>query len=142
MSKTFEKLNETFGIVADTNDMPTNLPVVIESSDNDMQDDYEKTRQTLHDLIDKGSVVLDSMIDIAKRSEHPRTYEVAGQLIKTVADTAKELISLQKVMKELKKGSEPADANVIHQQNNIMFQGSTSDLMKTLRNNERIIESD
>lgn len=140
MSKTFEKLNETFGIEEVQIVPEKQLPVVIEKSNDDVVDDYEITRATLHSLIEKGNDALDYMLDIAKGSEHPRTFEVTGQLIKTVAETAKDLIALQKTMKELKKGTVEENNNIIHQQNNIMFQGSTSDLLKAMRNNENVIE--
>lgn len=145
--KTFEALNQTFGL--STPIESPKLPVVAEqvqsvSTEQDTATDYEKTRETLHDLIDKGTDALDCMLEIAKSSEHPRQFEVVGQLVKTVAETAKDLIELQKAMKELKKNEQPSAAQqqTIQQQNNIVFSGSTADLLKQLRNvNDNVINN-
>ena len=144
--KTFDALNQTFGLpIAET----ANAPVVVtqvqsSGTEQDAIDDYEKTRETLHELIDKGSDALDCMLEIAKSSEHPRQFEVVGQLVKTVAETAKDLIDLQKSMRELKKHEQPtaAQQQTIQQQNNIVFSGSTADLLKQLRNvNGNVIDN-
>ena len=81
-----------------------NLPAIApETGKNiDQEDDYQLARSTLRNLIYKSENTLDDMIELAKNSEHPRTYEVAGQLIKTVSDVAKDLIELQKKVKDLK----------------------------------------
>jgi inactivated superfamily I helicase len=70
------------------------------------------------------------MIELAKNSEHPRTYEVAGQLIKTVSDVAKDLIDLQRKVKDLKQGEPENIKNITN--NNVVFAGSTAELMKML----------
>jgi hypothetical protein len=75
------------------------------------------------------------MIELAKNSEHPRTYEVAGQLIKTVSDVAKDLMDLQKKAKELKK-DDPDGPRNITTNNNVVFAGSTAELMKMLGNKD------
>ena len=67
----------------------------------DVKQDYETTRAQLHNLVMKGQEAVDGILDVARASDHPRAYEVAGQLIKNVADTADKLIDLQKKMKEL-----------------------------------------
>ena len=140
-----EKFSQAFNIAP----IPkAEIPMVVtqvESTENDARDDYEKTRETLYDLIDKGTNVLDHMVELAKGSEHPRAYEVTGQLIKTVAETAKDLMKLQKSMKELdkpKKGEDPAPTQ-IGQQTNIVFNGSTADLLKEIRKaNDKIIDNE
>lgn len=142
--KADEKLSQVFNI-APMETTPAVIQPPVISTENDARDDYEKTRETLYDLIDKGSDVLDHMVELAKGSEHPRAYEVAGQLIKTVADTTKELMKLQKSMKELdksKKQEEQAPTQ-IGQQTNIVFNGSTADLLKEIRRaNEKIIDNE
>lgn len=142
--KSFDKLSETLGMEP----MPEEamqLPAVIdeqESTGTDALDDYNLTRDTLRGLIHKGNETLEYMMQIARGSEHPRAFEVAGTLINTVAGTAKELMALQKQMKELRKGTvEEQGPQVIKQQNNIVFQGSTSDLLKQLRN-EKVIDNE
>jgi hypothetical protein len=113
-----------------------NLPAIApETSKNlDQEDDYQLARSTLRNLIYKSENTLDDMIELAKNSEHPRTYEVAGQLIKTVSDVAKDLIELQKKVKDLKDGDSVSAKNVTN--NNVVFAGSTADLFKMLKNKD------
>ena len=87
-------------------------------------------RQTLRKLIIKGSDTLDDVTNLAKNSEHPRAYEVTGQIIKALSDVSKDLLGLQKQVKELK--TEDSSLQQINTQNNIVFAGSTNDLMKLL----------
>ena len=113
-----------------------NLPAISpETGKNiDQEDDYQLARSTLRNLIYKSENTLDDMIELAKNSEHPRTYEVAGQLIKTVSDVAKDLIELQKKVKDLKDGDTVSAKNVTN--NNVVFAGSTADLFKMLKNKD------
>lgn len=103
------------------------VPQQVETGDN-KQDDFDLARSTLRDLIGKNQDVLNDLVSIAKSSEHPRAFEVAGQLIKTQSDIAKDLIGIHKQKKEI-DGEEPQS---IQTQNNIVFAGSTSDLMKMI----------
>lgn len=128
---TIPELNKLFNIEADKKD---DLPVILpsKSMELDREDDYQLARNTLRKLIMKGEDTLDEMINLAKNSEHPRTYEVAGQLIKTMSDVAKDLLAVQKQVKELNdEGSTPS----IGTQNNVVFAGSTAELMKLLKKN-------
>ena len=100
----------------------------------DQQNDYDLARQTLRNLIYKGEGTLDDMINFAKNSEHPRAYEVTGQLIKTMADTAKDLLNIHKQVKDI-KGKETS-SSAIGTQNNIVFAGSTEDLLKMINKKE------
>lgn len=95
----------------------------------DQEDDYQLARQTLRKLILKGDDTLDNLIELSKNSETPRHYEVAGQFIKTLADVSKDLLSLQKQVKDLEVQDSPSHINT---QNNVVFAGSTNDLMKLL----------
>jgi len=95
---------------------------------NDPQKDYEYSRGQLYSLISKGQEAVDGILEIAQESGHPRAFEVAGQLIKSVADTTDKLIDLQKKMKELdapQKG--PTTVN------NSLFVGSTAELSKLIK---------
>ena len=96
----------------------------------DIQQDYETSRAQLHNLVMKGQEAVDGILDVARASDHPRAYEVAGQLIKNVGDVADKLIDLQGKMKELDKEDKKGPTNVT----NAMFVGSTSDLQKMLKN--------
>lgn len=93
------------------------------------EDDFELARDTLRNLIHKNDSVLSDLVEIARNSEHPRAYEVVGQLVKAQSDIAKDLMNLHKQKKEI--SGEDVQQN-IKQQNNIVFAGSTSDLMKMI----------
>jgi hypothetical protein len=82
----FDKLDEKFQVVS------TTVDEVEEKTSPVIEDDAQHARETLRNLIDKGNEAIDGILHIAKNSDHPRAYEVAGQLIKTVSDTAKDLI--------------------------------------------------
>lgn len=129
------------------NTTPSALPARVDAglpavtTANNVDDDFDQARTTLRNLIAKGEQALDGMIDVARQSDHPRAYEVTGQLIKTVADTAKDLLALQKVKKELQTPEE-AKQQQIGTQNNIVFAGSTTELIKALRNkSENVIDA-
>jgi len=92
--------------------------------------DYEYTRGQLYSLIEKGQEAIDGIMDIAQQSDSPRAYEVAGQLIKNVADTTDKLLDLQAKLKKLKEEEGPKTVTT----NNTMFIGSTSELQKLLKN--------
>ena len=107
-----------------------------------IDDDFEQARNALKDMVKKGQTAVDDIMGIARQSDHPRAFEVTGQLIKTVAETAKDLMALQKQKKDLV--TVQADApKQIGTQNNIVFSGSTNDLLKMLKNqNEKVIDAD
>ena len=91
--------------------------------------DYEDSRGNLYSLIEKGQEAINGILDVAQGSDHPRAYEVAGQLIKSVGDTTDKLIDLQTKMKALKKEDDGSPKTV----NNALFVGSTSELSKLLK---------
>lgn len=128
-----------------TEPMPSedaNLPMALPQNkpglSDDQQDDFDLARETLRSLIHKGQNTLDDLVELAKNSEHPRNYEVAGQIMKTLSDTAKDLLELQKRAQALKQPDEVTPNKQIGTQNNIVFTGSTTDLMKMLRNEKDI----
>ena len=96
---------------------------------NDIDQDYNYTRDNLKDVIGKGSVALDGILELAQESEHPRAYEVVGQIIKSVVDANIQLIELQKNIKALNK-TETKGPNSI---TNALFVGSTHELQKLLK---------
>ena len=131
---TFAALDQAFGTAVTPVPEAAVVPVTVE-------DDFDQARQTLKNLISKGEQALDGMMDVARQSDHPRAYEVTGQLIKTVADTAKDLLALQKAKKDI-QGPEERPQQAIGTQNNIVFAGSTTDLIKALRNKgENVIDA-
>jgi len=96
----------------------------------DIETDYNYSRAQLYSLVEKGQEAVDGALDVAQQSDSARAYEVAGQLIKHVADTADKLIDLQKKMKEIDEDGPKAQTNVT---NNSLFVGSTSELQKMLK---------
>ena len=97
----------------------------------EIQKDYEYTRANLYSLIEKGQESLNGILELAGESASPRAYEVAGQIIKSVADTTDKLIDLQKKVKEVEEDSpKKSTGNVT---NNALFVGSTSELSKMLK---------
>ena len=131
---TFDGLNKVFG------DEPSELQKAVEKSKAlrtdtpDIQQDYETSRAQLHNLVMKGQEAVDGILDVARASDHPRAYEVAGQLIKSVGDVADKLLDLQGKMKDLDKEEKKGPTNVT----NAMFVGSTSDLQKMLKQQKQI----
>ena len=104
MSNIDDKLNEVLNIAADVLPATTqqeNTELVI-PHDKDPDTDFETGRENLYKLLDKGNDAIDGILALAKEGEHPRAYEVAGQLIKTVADVSKDLLELQEKLKKIK----------------------------------------
>ena len=96
----------------------------------DIEKDYEYTRANLYSLIEKGQESLNGIMELAGESASPRAYEVAGQIIKSVADTTDKLMELQKKIKEVDEDKVKTTNNVT---NNAVFVGSTSDLSKMIK---------
>ena len=96
----------------------------------DFEKDYDYTRANLYSLIEKGQESLNGIMELAGESASPRAYEVAGQIIKSVADTTDKLMELQKKVKEVDEEKAKGPSQVT---NNAVFVGSTSDLSKMLK---------
>jgi hypothetical protein len=97
----------------------------------DIDADYKYARTELYELIQKGQVAIDELIEVARSSNHPRAYEVAFQGIKNVADITDKLADLQKKMKDIRAEDKKSSPTTV---NNTMFVGSTADLAKMLKN--------
>ena len=93
--------------------------------------DFRYTRENLYNLLERGQDAVEELLEIAKQSEHPRAFEVVGQLIGKLTETNKELMGLHKTKKELSIEKSGGDVNV----NNAVFVGSTAELQKLLKNN-------
>jgi len=149
MAKLEDKVNEILGIekVTETTQLKEFQPPVerpkgeIEvKTEKDINQDYVYSRDSYYNLIDKGNEAIEGILEIAKEGQHPRAYEVAGQLIGQVATTVDKLQDLQKKLKELKQVPKTASTNV----KNALFIGSTAELQKMLNKNkykDEIIES-
>ncbi len=139
MKNLTDNMNEILGIEGDLIiDDPKHPIVVPRSKDQskDIQTDYEYARSNLYQVIEKGSYALDSLLELAKASEHPRAFEVVGQLTKTLVDANKDLLAIQKQVKELKKEEEQNETAKSGTVNNNLFVGSTADLLKMIKEGE------
>jgi hypothetical protein len=103
---------------------------IIPTQTDDIKKDYEYTRANLYSLIEKGQEAINGIMELAGDGGSPRAYEVAGQLIKSVADTTDKLIDLQKKLKDVQEDNTKVSNNVT---NNAVFVGSTSELSKLLK---------
>ena len=141
MTNPFDGLNDEFGVekTALQKHVEKVKPVIKKSDDEDVKSDYEVSRAALHSLVMKGQQAVDGILDVAEASDHPRAYEVAGQLIKNVADTADKLIDLQKKMKDLDAEDKKNTPSTV---NNTMFIGSTAELQKMLKKQKEINNTD
>ena len=134
MKDNYDDLNETFNTEIEVQNVTENGCVRRKEATTDITDDIDKdykyTRAQLYSLIEKGQEALNGILELAGESASPRAYEVAGQLIKSVADTTDKLADLQKKVKDLDEDSVKAPSNVT---NNALFVGSTSELSKMLK---------
>jgi hypothetical protein len=111
----------------DSHPMVEMLPPVEVNPNADIDDDFAKVRNNLHQIIHKGNDALEEALMVAKTSEHPRAFEVVGQLIKTMVDANKDLLDIQKKLKELKKTDDPKASQNI-QAENAIFVGTSAEL--------------
>lgn len=146
MSKLEDSVNEILGIekknevsVADF-EQPKAVPQVVDETKDDIDNDYKYSRDNYYNLIDKGNEAIQGILDIAKEGQHPRAYEVAGQLISQVGQTVDKLQDLQKKLKDLKEVPNKTTANI----KNALFVGSTNELQKMLnrKKEDEIIEGE
>ena len=123
-------LDNVLGItdVVETTTSQVTLPQV-KKPDEESDNDYKYQRENFYRLVERGQDAIDGILELAKETEHPRSYEVAGQLIKNVADVTEKLGELQLKMQKLKEVPSNAPRNVT----NALFVGSTSELQKMLK---------
>lgn len=103
--------------------------VVVDTSDK-IETDYDKSRANLHSLLLSGQAALEHALSVAKQSEHPRAFEVVGNLIKQLADVNQQLMDIHSQKKKLEEPGKAAKANVT---NNSIFVGSTAELNKMIK---------
>ena len=135
MTKNFNELNKTFNVSGEitpvSNENIETLKKIesISSTADDIKKDYEYTRGNLYSIIEKGQEAINGILELAQESEMPRAYEVAGQLIKNVADATDKLMDLQKKLKDVEEEKQKGPTTV----NNALFVGSTAELAKILK---------
>ena len=105
-------------------------PVAPENAEVDT--DFDTGRNELYKMLEKGNTAIDGILNLAKEGEHPRAYEVAGQLIKTQSEIAQNLLDLQDKLKKIKDVKELGPKNVT----NALFVGSTTELQKMIKKNK------
>ena len=130
VKSTEQKLDELLEI---TEKVPvkkeTKVIVPRPKDDEDVSADYKYSRENFYNLVERGQDAIDGILELAKASEHPRTYEVAGQLIKNVGEVTEKLLDLQRKLKDLKEVPNSAPKNVT----NALFVGSTAELQKMIK---------
>ena len=134
MSSIDDKLNEVLNItpeVIESSEISTieETKEIVVPIDKDAEVDFDTGRENLYKMLDKGNDAIDGILALAKEGEHPRAYEVAGQLIKTVADVSKDLMAMQEKLKKLKEVPNTGPTSVT----NALFVGSTTELTKLLK---------
>jgi hypothetical protein len=141
MSKTHDALSEALGIESSKSveiippkkeqEVTVNTP----HEEDDIKADYNLSRRTFRDLISKGNQAIEGITDLAKESESPRAYEVLATLMKTVADTTKDLYDLQKKTKDLKDNGKKEETTVTVEK--AVFVGSTAELLQRVKEEKR-----
>jgi len=143
MSNIDDKLNEVLNIadefvkeekntIKNPLEIATEPPKPITPENSDADTDFETGRGELYKLLEKGNEAIEGILSLAKEGEHPRAYEVAGQLIKTQSEVAQNLLDLQDKLKKIKdiKGEVPKNVT------NALFVGSTTELQKMIKKNK------
>jgi len=97
----------------------------------DLTDAYQQSRENLQGIIDQGREAMDQILEISKQGQHPRSFEVYGTLLKNMVDANKELLNIQKQMRDMDKRKETNNTTI----DQAIFVGSTSELSKLLKNN-------
>ena len=141
-----DKINEALGISTDKpttkqvikKDFTPPVPRLEDKNKEDVDNDYKYSRENYYNLIERGQDAIQGILDIANESQHPRAYEVAGNLIKQVADTVDKLQARQGKLKNLKDVPNKTTANI----KQALFVGSSADLHKMLKNKNKDVQSD
>lgn len=115
--------------------------IVVHQSDSQLDNDFEYARRNLYDIIEKGQQALEGILDVADQSQHPRSYEVAANLIKTMSEVNKDLLDLTKKKRDLQPKKEEETKQQVA--NNLaVFVGSTAELQEILNNKRKIIDGE
>jgi hypothetical protein len=134
MTKKFDSLNDAFNVDGEIVPIESKSKIekieAVASAVDDIKKDYDYTRGNLYSLIEKGQEAINGILELAQESEMPRAYEVAGQLIKNVADATDKLMDLQKKLKDIEEERVTKGPTTV---NNALFVGSTAELAKLLK---------
>jgi hypothetical protein len=136
MTNKFDTLNDEFNVTGDIVQpevVNKKIEKIKETSD-DIKKDYDYTRGNLYSIIEKGQEAINGILELAQESEMPRAYEVAGQLIKNVADATDKLMDLQKKLKDVEEEKQSRGPSNV---TNALFVGSTAELAKLLKEKDK-----
>jgi len=136
-NKTKDILDEILDIEETTSELvegkPSTLTIKRDDKLDDVDSDYKYQRENFYNLIERGQDAIDGILEVAKQSDHPRSYEVAGNLISQVAEVTEKLSRLQSSMKRLKEVPSNAPKNIT----NALYVGSTAELQKLLKGDKK-----
>ena len=119
------KIEKSLAVISDYN-----------NKDNEFKEDYEKSRENLYQLLDTGKDAVEGILEEAKETDHPRAYEVVGQLLKTVTDTNIQLLEIQQKRIDIENAEvKQGDTNI----QNALFIGSTADLQKLMKDRDECL---
>ena len=104
-----------------------------DTKNDEIESDYKYARENLYNAIERGSDALEELVELAKQSQSPRAFEIVGQMIKTLTDANKDLLEVQKKVKDLKKEETAKGPNNV---TNALFVGNTAELQKLLKDNK------
>ena len=143
MSRVEEAIGDALGLtksikqeILDPKPYTQTMPARRPDETGDIDTDYRYSRENFYNLIETGSDAIDGILEVAKESDHPRAFEVAGQLIKTVSEVTERLADLQEKMKKLKEVPDHGPRSVT----NALFVGSTHELQKMIKANASDID--
>jgi hypothetical protein len=125
MKNSEQKLSDIFDIAPAINVTPALVPIV----DEGVESDFDFARKNIRDLVEKGNLAVDNILQVASATDHPRAYEVASNMIKQLGELNRDLLSLQKMRKELSPQTSQTTVNV----DKAVFVGSTAELIKQIK---------
>lgn len=138
-NKVFDALDKTFGTLTQVEETKTPM-IPVDQQDEQLENDFQEARNALKRAMVYGEEAIQGILQIAQNSDNPRAFEVAGQLIKTMSDQAKDVMDVQERKQKIDK-IDGKVANKIEKQTNIVFNGSTSDLLKAINDEQKTIEN-
>jgi hypothetical protein len=137
MNKFEKNMEELFEVSPTIEQKKEKLPTVSvrynkPDIEEDLTDAYQQSKENLQGIIDQGKDAMEEILQIAKAGQHPRAFEVYGTLLKNMVDANKELLGIQKQMRDMDKKKEVTNTNI----DKAIFVGSTTDLQKYLKNDK------
>lgn len=133
MSEVEKNLNQILEIEDSSRELQSSSDKPLTVIPKDAEQDFDYSRSNYYELIEKGNLALDGILEVAKESQHPRAYEVAATMMKNLSDMTDKLMILQQQRKQLEGGK--TSQQQVNVDKAVVFTGSTADLLKKLKNN-------